>query len=258
MIQWSPDTTSRPSGGGYDYADSSITGFSLTHVDGTGCAAAGDIPILPVTGALGSDPGSDTESFSHGSETAEPGYYEAALGNGTSVALTTTTRAGIGEFTFPATTSASLLLKLDDAETPYAASALNVVGSDEVTGSVTSTGFCEATNPFTLYFAIEFSQPFTSSGSYDTTSDGPGGGYVTFDTTANQTVTARVGISYTSTAEARRTSARSPAGRASPRSKRPRRRTGPPRLTRSASAGAAPRSRPISTPRCTTPSSSPA
>ena len=202
MIQWSPDTTSRPSGGGYDYADSSITGFSLTHVDGTGCAAAGDIPILPVTGALGSDPGSDTESFSHGSETAEPGYYEVALGNGTSVALTTTTRAGIGEFTFPATTSASLLLKLDDAETPYAASTLNVVGSDEVTGSVTSTGFCEATNPFTLYFALEFSQPFTSSGSYDTTSDGPGGGYVTFDTTANQTVTARVGISYTSTAEA--------------------------------------------------------
>src|SRR6266702_6560834 len=87
MLQWSPDTTSRPSGGGYNYADSSITGFSLTHVDGTGCAAAGDVPILPVTGALGSAPGSDTESFSHSSETAEPGYYKVALGNGTSVAL---------------------------------------------------------------------------------------------------------------------------------------------------------------------------
>ena len=202
MIQWSPDTTSRPSGGGYDYADSSITGFSLTHVDGTGCAAAGDIPILPVTGALGSDPDDDTESFAHSDETAEPGYYEVALGNGTSVALTTTTRAGIGQFTFPATTSASLLLKLDDAETPYAASTLNVVGDDELTGSVTTTGFCEATNAFTLYYAIEFSQPFTSSGSYNTTADGPGGGYVTFDTTTSQTVTARVGISYTSAAEA--------------------------------------------------------
>ncbi len=191
MLQWSPDTTSRPSGGGYDYADSAITGFSLTHVDGTGCAAAGDVPILPVTGALGSDPGSDSESFSHSDESASPGYYSVALGNGTSVALTTTTHAGIGQFTFPATTSASLLLKLDDPATPYAASTLSTVGDDELTGSVTSTGFCEATNNFTLYFAIEFSQPFTASGTYGTTSAGPGGAYATFDTTAGQTVTAR-------------------------------------------------------------------
>lgn len=202
MLQWGPDTTSRPSGGGYGYADSAITGFSLTHVDGTGCAAAGDVPILPVTGALGSDPGSDTESFSHSNESASPGYYSAALGNSTSVALTTTTHAGIAQFTFPATTSASLLLKLDDPATPYAASTLSTAGDDELTGSVTSTGFCEATNDFTLYFAIEFSQPFTASGTYGATSAGPSGAYATFDTTAGQTVTARVGISYTSVAEA--------------------------------------------------------
>jgi predicted alpha-1,2-mannosidase len=202
MIQWSPDTSSRPSGGGYDYADSDITGFSLTHVSGTGCAAAGDVPILPVTGSLGSDPGSDQESFSHSSETASPGYYAVSLGNGTRAALTTTMHAGIGEFTFPATTAASLLLKLDDSATPFAGSALSVVGDNELTGSTTGTGFCEATNPFTLYFAVEFDQPFTAAGTYGATSEGPGGGYATFDTTSDQTVTARVGISYTSVAEA--------------------------------------------------------
>ena len=195
MLQWSPDTTSRPSGGGYDYADSDITGFSLTHVSGPGCAAAGDVPVLPVTGSLGSDPGSDDESFSHSSETASPGYYSVSLGNGTSVALTTTTHAGIGQFTFPAGTS-SLLLKLDDPQNSYVSSTFSAVGDDEVTGSVTSSGFCEATNDFTLYFAISFDTAFASSGTYS------GGAYATFDTTAGQTVTARVGISYTSVAEA--------------------------------------------------------
>jgi predicted alpha-1,2-mannosidase len=202
MLQWSPDTSSRPKGGGYNYADSSITGFSLTHVSGVGCDAAGDVPILPVTGALGSDPGSASEFFSHSSETATPGYYSVSLGNGTRVALATATRAGVGQFTFPATTSATLLLKLSGTQTPYAASTLTTVGSNELTGSVTSTGFCEASNAFTVYFAVRFDQPFTASGSYGATASGPGGGYATFDTTANQTVTARVGISYTSVAQA--------------------------------------------------------
>src|SRR5580698_4010045 len=53
MLQWSPDTVSRPDGGGYAYADTAISGFSLTHLSGPGCRAAGDIPVLPVTGAAG-------------------------------------------------------------------------------------------------------------------------------------------------------------------------------------------------------------
>ncbi|MEU6510090.1 lectin [Streptomyces sp. NPDC046942] len=195
MLQWSPDTTSRPKGGGYNYADSAVSGFSLTHVSGVGCDAAGVLPILPVVGSIGSDPGSTTESFSHANETVSPGSYSVALGNSTGVALTTTTHAGIGQFTFPSTTQAGLLLKLNGTQTPYASSTLNVTGGDMVTGSVTSTGFCEATNPFTVYFAITFDHPFTAGG-YS------GGEYLTFDTTSSRTVEARVGISYTSTAEA--------------------------------------------------------
>ena len=58
MVQWSPDTSSRPPGGGYDYADSAITGLSLTHVSGPGCAVAGDFPVLPLVGAVPADPSS--------------------------------------------------------------------------------------------------------------------------------------------------------------------------------------------------------
>src|SRR5437867_5425541 len=49
MIQWSPDTwPDRSAGGGYEYSDSFIGGFSLTHISGPGCGAFGDIPVLPM------------------------------------------------------------------------------------------------------------------------------------------------------------------------------------------------------------------
>src|SRR5437899_2035079 len=43
MVQWSPDTPSRPAGSGYEYNDKAITGFSLTHISGPGCGALGDV-----------------------------------------------------------------------------------------------------------------------------------------------------------------------------------------------------------------------
>src|SRR5665213_2024352 len=36
MVQWSPDTPSQNAGGGYEYGDREITGFSLTHLSGPG------------------------------------------------------------------------------------------------------------------------------------------------------------------------------------------------------------------------------
>ena len=91
MVQWSPDTPSRPDGGGYEYNDSSITGFSLTHLSGPGCPAEGDVPILPTVGAVDT---SATDSFAHTSESASPGYYSVQTSNGVTTELTTTTRSG--------------------------------------------------------------------------------------------------------------------------------------------------------------------
>ena len=64
MIQWSPDTTPNRAGagGGYSYADSHISGFSLTHLSGTGCASYGDVPILPTVGPVGASPEHDVAS----------------------------------------------------------------------------------------------------------------------------------------------------------------------------------------------------
>jgi predicted alpha-1,2-mannosidase len=76
MIQWGPDTSPhRPDGGGYEYNDSKLRGFSLTHI-ATGCPAYGDVPILPLVGPLPADPGNATADFSHAGETATAGYYK--------------------------------------------------------------------------------------------------------------------------------------------------------------------------------------
>ena len=97
MVQWSPDTLpDRNAGGGYSYTDTTLDGYSLTHLSGPGCGAAGDVPILPVTAALpaGTDPNTVTTPFSHTDEVAQAGYY-AAQSNGsdpmTSAANRTTT-----------------------------------------------------------------------------------------------------------------------------------------------------------------------
>jgi putative alpha-1,2-mannosidase len=76
MVQFSPDTSPHrgvTTGSGYDYGDSHISGFSLTHLSGDGCAIYGDVPVLPITGAVPADPGAARQHFSHTHERASAG-----------------------------------------------------------------------------------------------------------------------------------------------------------------------------------------
>lgn len=167
MLQWGPDTTPhRAHGGGYEYNSSKISGFSLTHVSGPGCDVAGDVPMLPVTGALSGDLSSTAAQFSHSDEHTGIGYYGVTDASGIKTELTDTTRAGLGRFTFPAGTPASLLLKLSSGATTVDATRVGVVSDHEVTGAVTSGHFCGAKNHYTLHFDIRFSQPFAGTGTW--------------------------------------------------------------------------------------------
>ncbi len=166
MIQWSPDTPSRPSGGGYEYNDSSINGYSLTHLSGPGCGAADDVPILPTSGAVSSDPSSATEPLNHSQETASPGAYSLNAG-GVTTQLTTTMRAGIASFAFPSGSgSGNLLFKLSDSGAPDSATHFQVVSDKEISGYVTTGDFCGAANQYTLHFEMTFNRPFTSYGTW--------------------------------------------------------------------------------------------
>ena len=204
MLQWSPDTVSRPEGGGYAYGDSAISGFSLTHLSGPGCRAAGDIPVLPTVGAVDV---SATDSFSHAAESASAGYYQVALDNGVKVQLTATTRTGLARFSFPATRQANLVLGLAGSQRSDLETSFTVVSPTEVQGSASSGNFCGSGSRYTVYFDLQFSQPFTRSASYALVRSparaGPGAAALTFDTTAGRPVLAKAGISYVSAANAR-------------------------------------------------------
>ncbi len=187
MVSWSPDTPSRPQGGDYSYPDNVVTGFSLNHISGPGCGAMGDIPVLPTVGTVD---GTATVGLSHGDETATAGAYSVHLANGVNTELTATPRSGMARFTFPSSTQANLLFKLNaDKSTNQH---FTKVSSTEISGSVDAGLFCAAAPSYTAYFDMVFDRPFTSTGTFS------GGDSVTFDTTGNRLVQAKVGLSYVS------------------------------------------------------------
>src|SRR2546429_7262614 len=56
MVQFSPDTTPAGRSDAYDYRDTHIRGFSLTHLSGAGCALYADFPFLPTTEPITASP----------------------------------------------------------------------------------------------------------------------------------------------------------------------------------------------------------
>jgi predicted alpha-1,2-mannosidase len=205
MMQFSPDTApARPAGGGYEYSASQIRGFSLTHISGPGCGAYGDVPILPTTGALPSDPGGATVPFSHDGEIARAGYYKLTAG-GVTTELTDAMRAGVARFAFPKTAQANLLLKLAGTASQVDGTSADFPSDREVTGSVTAGHFCGAGDQrdYSLHFDVVFDKAFSAHSTWTGGPNGnPGGVALTFDASDGQPVTARVGISFVSGANA--------------------------------------------------------
>ncbi|MBV9097715.1 MAG: GH92 family glycosyl hydrolase, partial [Frankiaceae bacterium] len=202
---------------GYSYQDPEIRGFALTHFSGAGIHIGGELPFMPTTGAVTSaNPADWASPFTHADETAAPGYYAVTLDRyQTRAELTATTRTAVERYTFPATTQANLLLDVthdnDSNQAPNGTTqtgALTVQDGRTVTGAVDVPG----SGGITIYFTARFDRPFTGHGTWsDATGLQPGanqatgrgaGGWVSFDTTQDQTVGVRIGISYTSPAEA--------------------------------------------------------
>ena len=177
MLTFSPDTPSRPDGGGYNYADHSITGFSLTHLSGPGCPAYGDFPILPTVGSIGDDPAAAAEPFGHANEHAAPGQYQVTLAPGTPGAINAdiaaTTRTGIGTFTYPPDAMANMLFKIGDAQSGNKAADIQVTGDHEVTGDETAGRFCGSPGTYRVHFVATFSRPFTTHGTWQANPAGP-------------------------------------------------------------------------------------
>ena len=74
----------------------------MTHAS-VGCAAFGDISMLPTTTPIGSEPWDATEEIAHDdTEVGVPGYYTVRFpATGVVAELTATTHTGVGRFTYP-------------------------------------------------------------------------------------------------------------------------------------------------------------
>jgi predicted alpha-1,2-mannosidase len=172
MVQLSPDTFNDGWDwcSGYHYSDSSIMGFSHTHLSGTGAADMLDFLLMPGTGpaktmpGLRQNPGEGYRSrFSHEEEKAEPGYYSVRLRDyDIQAELSATERAGVHRYTFPKSDSSHFILDLVHAygNTPILWASLNIVGNDTITGGRSLKGWAPGRE---IYFAMQFSKPFASS-----------------------------------------------------------------------------------------------
>ncbi|MDV3456140.1 GH92 family glycosyl hydrolase [Sphingomonas sp. HF-S4] len=148
MVQLSPDTDNArwDACSGYHRTDTSIMGFSHTHLSGTGIGDMLDVLVVPTRGKLELDPGKlddpDTgyrQRFSE--EHAEPGYYRVKLESGVLAELTVTERTGLHRYHFPAGPGhilidfAHMILDVWDKGTIVDQASLSIDASGVITGS---------------------------------------------------------------------------------------------------------------------------
>ena len=165
MVQLSPDN-GLPGWdriAGYFYPDSTIAGFSHTHLSGTGAGDLYDISFMPVTLPYqeAEQPLGIYSKFSHDDEEASAGYYSVVLKDyNIKVELTATERTGIQRYTFPGG-PAAVFLNLRKATNWDATvdTRIEVVDSVTIQGYRYSTGWARDQR---VYFRSRFSRPWAS------------------------------------------------------------------------------------------------
>jgi predicted alpha-1,2-mannosidase len=256
MVSFSPEELPSPPkhsfpAGGYEYNATTVRGFSLTHLSGAGCAGSGDFLFMPVSGDVKESPALNPRDviylsgFRHSDEHAAAGYYSVRLESGILAELSATLRTGAARFTYPAGSTATMLIRSADNETYSTDSHVTIdPARQQVSGSLTSGNFCGSGIPpgyssyYTIYFVAHFDHAFRAFGTWkddavragslssaggtaaaearkssdDVRAKGSGA-YVSFDNAAGTVLQVRVGISYVSEENAEANlRAESPAG----------------------------------------------
>ena len=178
MVQLSPDNGRAGWDyiAGYFYPDSTIAGFSHTHLSGTGAGDLYDISFLPVTlpalddrltrkpqsGKTGEEqaPIGIHARFSHATEVAKAGYYAVTLEPySIRVELTATDRVGVQRYTFQKDAdSVCIILNLDKAMNwdRTINSDARAISPTQITGFRYSDGWARNQK---VYFTTKLSRP---------------------------------------------------------------------------------------------------
>lgn len=169
MVQLSPDTRlfGWDACSGYYYDDTSIMGFTHTHLSGTGIGDYGDILFMPVVGekpliaGTAENPDEGYRShFSHEQESARPGYYQVLLQDDSiNVELTATLRAGLHRYTYPKASDARLIVDMEPTihGHQHPVTQIRVVNDSTIAGMKYTVGW--AKHHYVYFYAV-FSNPF--------------------------------------------------------------------------------------------------
>ena len=169
MVQLSPDTRlfGWDACSGYYYDDTSIMGFTHTHLSGTGIGDYGDILFMPVVGekpliaGTAENPDEGYRSrFSHEQESARPGYYQVLLQDDSiNVELTATLRAGLQRYTYPKASDARLIVDMEPTihGHQHPVTQIRVVNDSTIAGMKYTVGWAKR---HYVYFYAVFSSPF--------------------------------------------------------------------------------------------------
>ena len=153
---------------GYHDSDSTVIGFSHTHLSGTGIGDLFDITVMPVTRAdltyargKENDPESGLWSYADRTkEIARPGYYSVPLTRyGITAELTATNRVGMHRYTFPASDEAGIVIDLMNGgcwDRPTD-TFIEPCADNAVRGYRFSRGWADDQK---VYFYAEFSRPY--------------------------------------------------------------------------------------------------
>ena len=152
---------------GYHDSDSTVVGFSHTHLSGTGIGDLFDVTVMPVVGevtyARGEEKDPQSGLWSYADRTKEavrPGYYSVPLVRYDITAeMTATERVGLHRYTFPAAEDAAVVFDLENGGCWDKATEthLEQEGDTRITGWRYSTGWAKDQR---VYFVAEFSKPF--------------------------------------------------------------------------------------------------
>ena len=201
---------------GYHFSDSTIIGFSHTHLSGTGIGDLGDILMMPTTGNATTFKGTFDDlskgyvsKFSHDEETVRPGYYAVQLQKyDIKAELTTTERVGYHRYTFPQSKQSNIIIDLgegidwDEPTDTY----LKQIDKQTIEGYRFSRGWAKDQK---VYFRAVFSkemnftdvtEPIYRSRSKDSLNVHKA--VLSFSTKQGEAIEAKVAISYVSCANA--------------------------------------------------------
>ena len=163
LIQAGPDTGNGDWDhcSGYRYGDSSIFGFSQTHLNGTGCPDLGDVRILPFV----AESVPESVSYDKSSESAKPGFYSVTLSGGIKVEISATERCAIYRISYPKGARSRLLVdpRWCITRSSPVSSCIRFAdvapdGKTGVSGKVVVNNWVKRT----YAFKMEFSRPFSS------------------------------------------------------------------------------------------------